>query len=199
MPAPAQNTAAWILCELAHQEDLARVVRDALLYMFLNTPCDTLLHVVGVLQDSALVTPRVGASLDALPDVTRNTDAYASPMPARRAVVAAFSTITALDYLLRSLDTCDAATRAVFPLQRVYSTDTEPHVCGIGFVNTGILRMFDRLLAPARSDSANTNVLDGDVDPANPARFAAMFSFHFWCAATESLLDLLGRHHLNSV
>lgn len=182
VPSQSRFSIVKLLCWLSYlSSDSQELSSESLLKLFTESPSDVLLDIVTILQDPILQEAR---SRD-----FKEEELHMIPKNIKKSIITALGAISSLEHLLLNLSTGEHAHKEILPLKRVYVMVTSAQVCEISLLNSGILRLFDRLFS--QSTRGNTR------DECTP--FSIMFPFHIWCLTSENLFDLLLRLHLKSV
>lgn len=182
VPLQSRHLTVKLLCWISYySSDSQELSKESLLKIYTESPSDVLLDIVSVLHDPILQEAR---SREFTED-----ELHMIPKNIKKTLITALGAISSLEHLLLNLSAIEQAGKEALPLKNVYSTLTSAQVCEIPILNTGILRLFDRLF----SQSSRGISRDGYTS------FSIMFPFHIWCLASENLFDLLLRLHLNSV
>lgn len=180
IPTNLQLKIVKLLCWLSYRSsDLQKGIWETLVKMSNDAASETILCVVTILQDPTLQ--------EAKSYTLKEDDLKTLPKSLQQSIVTALGSIGALEHLLLSMSN-DPKMKSVLPFHKIYCDITDPQVIGIPILNTGVLRLFARLMSESNLDTASSPFKS----------FPIIFPFHLWCLTSASLFDLLLRLNLSS-
>ncbi|WPK26936.1 hypothetical protein PUMCH_004305 [Australozyma saopauloensis] len=181
VPSTARQETITLLCWLSsYAIDLQEMSWESLVKIMIERPNETLVDVISIIrqptvQDNA--TFHILSDEDSLPALS------ALPRP----FLTALGAIGSLEQLLLHISASDLISKSILSWGSLYADVTDPRICDIPLLNTGILRMFDRLMSNAIRIGSHSK-----------SSFTSLFPFRIWCISSGGLLDILLRLHLNS-